>query len=102
MNAIEFNQKYKVGAAFHHAYPALRGSHMVKTVGIARADTFCEGWVLGVWQVIDSFVVTDTEATLISAYHHKLQQRTGLKSVEMRDAKKARGTEDARCGLCRR
>ncbi|ATY93084.1 DUF2786 domain-containing protein [Pectobacterium atrosepticum] len=63
---------------------------------IARADTFCEGWVLGVWQVVDSFVVSDPEATLISAYHHKLQQRGGLKSGEMRDAKKARGTEDAR------
>lgn len=36
VNAIEFNKKYKVGAAFHHSYPALRGSRMVKTVGIAR------------------------------------------------------------------
>ncbi|PLY35978.1 hypothetical protein F164LOC_17145 [Pectobacterium carotovorum] len=63
---------------------------------IARADSFCEGWVLGVWQVVDSFVVSDTEATLISAYHHKLQQCIGIKTREVRDAKKARGAEDSR------
>ncbi|MCR9031266.1 hypothetical protein [Citrobacter amalonaticus] len=36
MKAKEFNATYKVGAAFHHAYPALRGSRMVKTVDVAR------------------------------------------------------------------
>ncbi|MBN3174854.1 DUF2786 domain-containing protein [Pectobacterium brasiliense] len=77
-------------------FSASQRKNIKQSTKIARADTFCEGWVLGVWQVIDSFVVTDTEATLISAYHHKLQQRIGIKSRELRDAKKARGTEDAR------
>lgn len=36
MKAKEFNATYKVGSAFHHACPALRGSRMVKTVDIAR------------------------------------------------------------------
>lgn len=36
MKAKEFNAKHKVGTAFFHAYPALRGSRMVKTVDIAR------------------------------------------------------------------
>lgn len=37
VNAIEFNKKHKVGGVFiHHAHPALRGGHIVKTVGIAR------------------------------------------------------------------
>lgn len=63
---------------------------------IARADTFCEGWVAGVWQVIDEFVVSDAEATLIEAYHRKLQQDIGVTTREPRDAKTVRGGDDAR------
>ncbi|RYC42831.1 DUF2786 domain-containing protein [Pectobacterium zantedeschiae] len=63
---------------------------------VARADMFCEGWVQGVYQVLDKFVVSRTEATLIEAYHHKLQQDGGVKSGELRDAKNARGTDVAK------
>ncbi|HGL5374104.1 TPA: DUF2786 domain-containing protein [Citrobacter farmeri] len=60
-----------------------------------RADKFCEGWVIGVYQVIDDFAVTDTEQTLIAAYHRKLVQDTGLESSESREAKAVRGHDDA-------
>lgn len=36
VKAKEFNAKYKVGSAFYHAYPALRGSRLIKTTGVAR------------------------------------------------------------------
>ncbi|MBG6246728.1 hypothetical protein CS369_22110 [Candidatus Symbiopectobacterium sp. 'North America'] len=37
MNAVEFNKKHEIGESFiHHAHPALRGGHVVKTVDIAR------------------------------------------------------------------
>lgn len=36
VKAREFNAKHKVGTAFHHSYPDLRGRRLVKTVDIAR------------------------------------------------------------------
>ncbi|CNK23122.1 Protein of uncharacterised function (DUF2786) [Yersinia frederiksenii] len=73
---------------------SMRKSIKVSTK-IARGDTFCEGWVIGAYQVIKDFTVTDTEATLITAYHRKLQKDIGLQSGDMREAKKCRGADDA-------
>ncbi|HHA0037756.1 TPA: hypothetical protein ACOEXB_004539, partial [Yersinia enterocolitica] len=62
---------------------------------IARGDTFCESWVQGAYQVIEDFAVTDTEATLISAYHDKILKASALKYGDLREAKKCRGADYA-------
>lgn len=62
---------------------------------IARADTFCEGWVEGAYRLIIDFAVTEAEDMLITAYYSKLQRETGLKSGELREAKSCRGADDA-------
>lgn len=76
-------------------YTASMRKSIKASTKIARGDTFCEGWVMGAYQVIKDFTVTDTEATLITAYHRKLQKDIGLQSGDMREAKKCRGADDA-------
>ncbi|HDX9163544.1 TPA: DUF2786 domain-containing protein [Klebsiella michiganensis] len=61
----------------------------------ARADQFCEGWVNGAYQVVEPFVVTSTEKTLMAAFLAKLKKEQGATDLESREAKKCRGGEDA-------
>ncbi|EKN6162487.1 DUF2786 domain-containing protein [Yersinia enterocolitica] len=76
-------------------YTASMRKSIKTSTKIARGDTFCEGWVIGAYQVIEDFTISDTEATLITAYHRKLQNDIGLQSGDMREAKKCRGSDDA-------
>ncbi|HID4045029.1 TPA: DUF2786 domain-containing protein [Pluralibacter gergoviae] len=61
----------------------------------ARADQFCEGWVEGAYQVIESFCVTETEKTLMASFLAKLKQEQGASDLKAREAKKCRGDEAA-------
>ncbi|MCG5047323.1 DUF2786 domain-containing protein [Pectobacterium brasiliense] len=63
---------------------------------IARADNFCEGWAQGVHQVIEDFVASEAEKTLMAAYDERLHQRLELETTKGRDANKARGTDVSR------
>ncbi|HEC1649373.1 TPA: DUF2786 domain-containing protein [Yersinia enterocolitica] len=76
-------------------YTASMRKSIKASTKIARGDTFCEGWVIGAYQVIKDFTISDTEATLITAYHRKLQNDIGLQSGDTREAKKCRGSDDA-------
>lgn len=76
-------------------YTATMRKSIKASTKIARADTFCEHWVQGAYQVIDEFVVSDAEATLITAYRRKLQEDTGMATAKMREAKKCRGSDNA-------
>jgi len=61
----------------------------------ARADTFCENWVLGAYQAVDDFAVTQKEKALMEICRRKLMDDTGLKTGELREAKPCRGSDDA-------
>ena len=76
-------------------YTASMRKSIKASTKIARGDTFCESWVQGAYQVIEDFAVTDTEATLISAYHDKILKASALKYGDLREAKKCRGADYA-------
>ncbi len=61
-----------------------------------RADQFCEGWVNGAYQVIESFIIRESEKTLMTAFYERLKSNAGLSSIEARAAKSCRGDNDAR------
>ncbi|MFM4022187.1 DUF2786 domain-containing protein [Klebsiella variicola] len=61
----------------------------------ARADQFCEGWAEGAYQAIESFVVTETEKTLMANFLAKLKKEQDLSDLTPREAKKCRGDQDA-------
>lgn len=61
----------------------------------ARADQFCEGWAEGAYQVIEPFVVTETEKTLMTNFLAKLKKEQTAADFTPREAKKCRGDEDA-------
>ena len=56
---------------------------------IARADKFCEGWVAGVYEVVQKFAVTESEQTLMQAFITKYKSE--LKTATPRAAKQTRG-----------
>lgn len=56
---------------------------------IARADKFCEGWVAGVYEVVQRFVVTESEQTLMQAFINKYNSE--MKVTTPRAAKQTRG-----------
>ncbi|WP_347253483.1 DUF2786 domain-containing protein [Leminorella grimontii] len=60
----------------------------------ARADTFCESWVHGAYEVLQEFAVTQPEEALMEAYHARMTE-TGMKTGESRAAKKCRGADHA-------
>lgn len=61
----------------------------------ARADTFCESWVSGAYQVLDDFMITEPEQTLMAAYQQRMQEEGGLSSGKLRSSKSCRGKDDA-------
>lgn len=61
-----------------------------------RADQFREGWVTGVWMVLEAFAPSDKESGLLRRW---LSQRYGsgeLSAISVRDAKNCRGDPKAR------
>ncbi|POT29867.1 DUF2786 domain-containing protein [Citrobacter braakii] len=61
----------------------------------ARADQFCEGWAEGAYHTIETFVVTDTEKTLMTNFLMKLRKERDFSDLNPREAKKCRGDQDA-------
>lgn len=61
-----------------------------------RADQFREGWVTGVWMVLEAFAPSDKESGLLRLW---LSQRCGsgeLSAIRVREAKSCRGDSKAR------
>lgn len=61
-----------------------------------RADQFREGWVTGVWMVLEAFAPSDKESSLL---RHWLSQRCGggeLSMISVREAGNCRGDSKAR------
>lgn len=56
-----------------------------KTV-IARTDTFCEGWVSGVRQIVTKFALPAEEKQLMETYIKKLEARESFDEVRGRSA----------------
>lgn len=60
----------------------------------ARADLFCEGWVNGVWQVLDAFNPREEEETLMEAYRTHLRNKGDISESRLRKAGNTRGGSD--------
>lgn len=60
----------------------------------ARADLFCEGWVSGVWQVLEEFNPREEEVTLMEAYRQHLRKTGDISESKLREAGNARGGSD--------
>jgi len=57
-----------------------------------RADHFCEGWAVAVYNIIQEYGISEAEQTLIQAYHEKL----GLDTSAPRMAQKEKRPSNAR------
>ncbi|WP_431022245.1 DUF2786 domain-containing protein [Erwinia rhapontici] len=61
-----------------------------------RADQFREGWVVGVWNVLEAFAPTEKESSIL---RHWLTKRCGsqsLSDINVREARSCRGDSKAR------
>lgn len=76
-------------------YTGSMRSNIKPATKVARGDVFCENWAQGAYQVLEEFNVSEPETTLMVAYREKLARETGLKTGELREANKARGTDAA-------
>ncbi|EKS7778672.1 DUF2786 domain-containing protein [Edwardsiella piscicida] len=63
------------------------------TTKTARADAYCEAWVMGVHANLTAFACTEAEKTLMAAY--KARHFASASDTSGRAAKKAHGTDDA-------
>lgn len=77
-------------------FSASQRKSIKRSTKINRADQFCEGWVLGAQQVIESFIVSEPETTLMTAYYNRLKSEFGHKTLAPRTAKKCRGDDIAK------
>ncbi len=75
-------------------YIASLNKRIKRTTKVARADLFCEGWVVAVKSKVNEFALTETESTQIKEYreneHPNLKQMKGREASE----EKARGGAD--------
>ncbi|TKI08637.1 DUF2786 domain-containing protein [Martelella alba] len=62
----------------------------------ARADQFCEGWVIGVHKIVTEFAIPEQEEKLIIAYLTWMEESGRIKTFESRGAKKAGNDDRAR------
>ncbi|SJI66902.1 Protein of uncharacterised function (DUF2786) [Shigella sonnei] len=75
----------------------LAGLHKnIKTANkTARADAFCEYWVMGVYSNLEEFACTPKEEALIAEYEQRYFEHA--KAFSGRKAKEVRGVDEARC-----
>ena len=52
------------------------------------ADTWCEAWVHGVWQVITEFIPTENESQVMTQYMARKKEQATFTDINMRDSKK--------------
>ncbi|OVZ94889.1 hypothetical protein CBW58_02110 [Yersinia frederiksenii] len=98
--AYSFEVLGKQLAKARREYIATMRKNIKPATKVARADTFCSGWVNGAYAVVSDFIVTDAETTLMEAYRERKFSQ-GLEMKESRKPGKARGTDDAaHMGFC--
>ena len=61
-----------------------------------RADQFREGWVSGVWQVLQSFSTPDGENQVLQRWLAQRHSGQSMAAVKTREAKRCRGDMSAR------
>jgi hypothetical protein len=76
-------------------YIATQQKRLKAATRTARADLFCKGWVLGVYQAVTHFAVTEPEQTLMAAYRQKIVDNREMKDLSARKARDVRGGDDA-------
>ncbi len=59
------------------------------------ADTWCEAWVSGVWQIVSEFVASESESNLMTQYLARKKERAKSSDVVMRESKKHQQSYDA-------
>ncbi len=64
---------------------ATQSKRLKRSTLIARADSFCDGWVTGVYQEVNDFALTPKEKSIIEEYRVNLNKKMHLRKSDARD-----------------
>ncbi len=64
---------------------AMQSKRLKRSTLIARADSFCDGWVSGVYQEVTRFALTPEEKKIIKEYKSNLIKNLNLKTASTRE-----------------
>ncbi|MDP8080213.1 DUF2786 domain-containing protein [Phocoenobacter skyensis] len=64
---------------------ATQSKRLTRSTLIARADSFCDGWVTGVYQEVNDFALTPKEKSIIEEYQINLRKKMTLKKATTRE-----------------
>ncbi|MCL7726136.1 MULTISPECIES: DUF2786 domain-containing protein [Pasteurellaceae] len=65
---------------------ATQSKRLKRSTLTARADSFCEGWVIGVRQNVTEFAMTPTEKGKLERYFTQLQAKQNMTEAKCREA----------------
>ncbi|MDA3978460.1 DUF2786 domain-containing protein [Gallibacterium sp. AGMB14963] len=68
-----FDVLYRQLQSARKAFYAKQNKRLKRSTLIARADAFCEGWVLGVSKNVQQFVASEKENNLMTAYKERME-----------------------------
>lgn len=78
----------------------MRSAYRLKRLKIQtkrnRADQFREGWVVGVWNVLESFAPTEKESNVLRRWLTQRCDDQSLSEINAREARRCRGDKEAR------
>ncbi len=75
-------------------FNANQSKRLKRSTLIARADNFCEGWVLGVYEIINEFVVDTQEKEEMQEQRRKLNEKRKLTKGRVREVGICRERDD--------
>lgn len=91
-----FDVLYRQLTEARKEFIATQSKRLKRRTLIARADTYCEGWAEGVYQVVQRFVMTEEETERLMQYEQKLKSRSNFSTGKIREAGTTRGGDTAR------
>lgn len=83
-------------ATKEHMHTAYRLKRLKLQTKRNRADQFREGWVMGVWKVLDAFAPSDKEAGVLRNWLSRRCGKNELTVISVREAGHCRGDAKAR------
>lgn len=81
-----FDVLYRQLQKARQEFNAKQNKRLKRSTLIARADLFCEGWVLGVNQVVKDFVMSPTEKGQLEKAYNELSEKRQFSKSKVREA----------------
>ena len=90
-----FDVLYRQLQKARQAFNASQSKRLKRSTLIARSDKFCEGWALGVYDVVEEFVFSSEEKVEMRKQREKLTQTLQLTKGKTREAGNSRERDDS-------